>query len=265
MGGYLILIYFIFFSFTNLSLHIANISPSSNTCARSLVTPWSSAHFISCTDRNFRGACDRGCPAEGSASGRRRGGGASGARVHDAARLCAGTWGGSPARPRNARVVETFSGAAHRLSVSRGGHRALTGLLFPEFGSDMAVPPAKMASVLNSPLWKPVFRHQLSPELGSAASWPTPPCQDSKEVSALAASFSLEWSLWADGFRFRHEPLGLRPHPTQRLAPGRQGPSLIQVVSTPSALGAGESCRGCSGNLLTELLTKPAECVSSSC
>uniref|UniRef100_A0A452QBR8 Zinc finger ZZ-type and EF-hand domain containing 1 n=1 Tax=Ursus americanus TaxID=9643 RepID=A0A452QBR8_URSAM len=43
------------------------------------------------------------------------------------------------------------------------------------------LPPAKMASVLNSPLWKPVFRHQLSPELGSAASWPTPPCQDSKE------------------------------------------------------------------------------------
>ncbi|XP_040485761.1 zinc finger ZZ-type and EF-hand domain-containing protein 1 [Ursus maritimus] len=54
-----------------------------------------------------------------------------------------------------------------------------------QFGSDMAVPPAKMASVLNSPLWKPVFRHQLSPELGSAASWPTPPCQDSKEVKDI--------------------------------------------------------------------------------
>lgn len=126
----------------------------------------------------------------------------------------------------------------------------------------MAVPPAKMASVLNSPLWKPVFRHQLSPELGFAASWPTPPRQDSKEVSALAAAFSLEWSVLADGFRFHHEPLGLRPHPTQRLAPERQGPSLVQVVPT---LGAGESCRGCSGSLLAKLLTKPAECVSSSC
>ncbi|XP_025720204.1 zinc finger ZZ-type and EF-hand domain-containing protein 1 isoform X2 [Callorhinus ursinus] len=54
-----------------------------------------------------------------------------------------------------------------------------------QFGSDMAVPPAKMASVLNSPLWKPVFRHQLSPELGLAASWPTPPHQDSKEVKNI--------------------------------------------------------------------------------
>ncbi|KAF3813425.1 hypothetical protein GH733_018578 [Mirounga leonina] len=54
-----------------------------------------------------------------------------------------------------------------------------------QFGSDMAVPPAKMASVLNSPLWKPVFRHQLSPELGLAASWPTPLHQDSKEVKNI--------------------------------------------------------------------------------
>ncbi|XP_044939088.1 zinc finger ZZ-type and EF-hand domain-containing protein 1 isoform X1 [Mustela putorius furo] len=54
-----------------------------------------------------------------------------------------------------------------------------------QFGSDMVVPPAKMASVLNSPLWKPVFRHQLSPELGLAASWPTPPHQDSKEVKNI--------------------------------------------------------------------------------
>lgn len=60
----------------------------------------------------------------------------------------------------------------------------------------MAVAPAKMALVLNSPLWKPVFRHQLSPELGLAVSWPTHLHQDSKEVFM---SFSLEHSLFADG------------------------------------------------------------------
>lgn len=46
----------------------------------------------------------------------------------------------------------------------------------------MALPQAKMALVLNSPLWKPVFRHQMCPELGEEASWPTHPHQDSKEV-----------------------------------------------------------------------------------
>lgn len=46
-------------------------------------------------------------------------------------------------------------------------------LLFAELGSNMAVPQAKMALVLNSPLWKPVFRHQIHPELGLEASWPT--------------------------------------------------------------------------------------------
>uniref|UniRef100_A0A8C4M196 Zinc finger ZZ-type and EF-hand domain containing 1 n=1 Tax=Equus asinus asinus TaxID=83772 RepID=A0A8C4M196_EQUAS len=47
---------------------------------------------------------------------------------------------------------------------------------------NMAVPQAKMALVLNSPLWKPVFRHQICPELGLEASWPTHPHQDSKEI-----------------------------------------------------------------------------------
>ncbi|KAF6300206.1 zinc finger ZZ-type and EF-hand domain containing 1 [Rhinolophus ferrumequinum] len=51
-----------------------------------------------------------------------------------------------------------------------------------QLGGNMAVPQAKMALVLNSPLWKPVFRHQISPELASEASWPTHPHQDSKEV-----------------------------------------------------------------------------------
>ncbi|XP_023509054.2 zinc finger ZZ-type and EF-hand domain-containing protein 1 isoform X1 [Equus caballus] len=51
-----------------------------------------------------------------------------------------------------------------------------------QLGSNMAVPQAKMALVLNSPLWKPVFRHQICPELGLEASWPTHPHQDSKEI-----------------------------------------------------------------------------------
>ncbi|XP_011358360.1 zinc finger ZZ-type and EF-hand domain-containing protein 1 [Pteropus vampyrus] len=54
-----------------------------------------------------------------------------------------------------------------------------------QLGSNMAVPQAKMALVLNSPLWKPVFRHQISPELGLEASWPTHPYQDSKEVKNI--------------------------------------------------------------------------------
>lgn len=155
-------------------------------------------------------------PRKGSAVGHPCGGAAS--------RLCAsvlGNGGGSPARPQ----------IAHRLSVSRGRHRALTSrLLFPEFGSDTAVPPAKMASVLNSPLWKPVFRHQLSPELGLAASWPTPPHQDSKEVFTLAASFYLAWSPFADGCCFHYEPLCWRPHP-------HSAPSALKAGAIPCSCG----------------------------
>ncbi|XP_059989649.1 zinc finger ZZ-type and EF-hand domain-containing protein 1 isoform X5 [Lagenorhynchus albirostris] len=54
-----------------------------------------------------------------------------------------------------------------------------------QLGSNMAIPQAKMALVLNSPLWKPVFRHQICPELGSEASWPTHPPQDNKEVKNI--------------------------------------------------------------------------------
>ncbi|XP_036308212.1 zinc finger ZZ-type and EF-hand domain-containing protein 1 isoform X3 [Pipistrellus kuhlii] len=54
-----------------------------------------------------------------------------------------------------------------------------------QLGSDMAVPQAKMALVLNSSLWKPVFRHQICPELGLEASWPTHPQQHSKEVKNI--------------------------------------------------------------------------------
>lgn len=62
----------------------------------------------------------------------------------------------------------------------------------------MAVPQAKMALVLNSPLWKPVFRHQISPELGLEASWPTHPYQDSKEVFTLLLFFYLEWKVFTN-------------------------------------------------------------------
>ncbi|XP_033279065.2 zinc finger ZZ-type and EF-hand domain-containing protein 1 isoform X1 [Orcinus orca] len=54
-----------------------------------------------------------------------------------------------------------------------------------QLGSNMAIPQAKMALVLNSPLWKPVFRHQICPELGLEASWPTHPPQDNKEVKNI--------------------------------------------------------------------------------
>ncbi|KFO20363.1 Zinc finger ZZ-type and EF-hand domain-containing protein 1 [Fukomys damarensis] len=54
-----------------------------------------------------------------------------------------------------------------------------------QLGSNMAIPQAKMASVLNSPLWKPVFRHQICPELELEASWPTHPHQDGKEVKNI--------------------------------------------------------------------------------
>ncbi|KAK7804179.1 hypothetical protein U0070_022487 [Myodes glareolus] len=52
-------------------------------------------------------------------------------------------------------------------------------------GSNMAVSQAKLASVLNSPLWKPVFRHQISPELELEANWPTQQHQDGKEVKNI--------------------------------------------------------------------------------
>ncbi|KAM5273501.1 zinc finger ZZ-type and EF-hand domain-containing protein 1 [Ctenodactylus gundi] len=54
-----------------------------------------------------------------------------------------------------------------------------------QLGSNMAVPQAKMASVLNSPLWKPVFRHQICPELELEPSWPTHPQQDGKEIKDI--------------------------------------------------------------------------------
>lgn len=123
------------------------------------------------------------------------------------------------------------------------------------------VPPAKMASVLNSPLWKPVFRHQLSPELGLAASWPTPPHQDSKEVFTCAVFLpGTECLLIASASSVSPAIGVLTPAPP--LAARRQGPSLVPVVSTLRALGASESCGRCSGTL-AESLHEPVDCVSA--
>ncbi|XP_055983422.1 zinc finger ZZ-type and EF-hand domain-containing protein 1 [Sorex fumeus] len=54
-----------------------------------------------------------------------------------------------------------------------------------KLGSNMALSQAKMASVLNSPLWKPVFRHQICPELKLETNWPTHTSQNSKEVKNI--------------------------------------------------------------------------------
>ncbi|XP_006863340.1 PREDICTED: zinc finger ZZ-type and EF-hand domain-containing protein 1 [Chrysochloris asiatica] len=54
-----------------------------------------------------------------------------------------------------------------------------------QLGSNIAVPQAKMALVLNSPLWKPVFRHQICPELELDAHWPTHLHQENKEVKNI--------------------------------------------------------------------------------
>lgn len=67
----------------------------------------------------------------------------------------------------------------------------------------MAIPQAKMALVLNSPLWKPVFRHQICPELGLEASWPTHPPQDNKEVFVLLLSLYLEWEMFTNIYYFK--------------------------------------------------------------
>uniref|UniRef100_A0A8C9L839 Zinc finger ZZ-type and EF-hand domain containing 1 n=1 Tax=Pavo cristatus TaxID=9049 RepID=A0A8C9L839_PAVCR len=49
-------------------------------------------------------------------------------------------------------------------------------------GSEADLPPLKVTSVLNSPLWKPVFRHQMCPEAEPGASETSRGHQDKKEV-----------------------------------------------------------------------------------
>uniref|UniRef100_A0A8C8RK97 Zinc finger ZZ-type and EF-hand domain containing 1 n=1 Tax=Pelusios castaneus TaxID=367368 RepID=A0A8C8RK97_9SAUR len=44
------------------------------------------------------------------------------------------------------------------------------------------LPPSKVTSVLNSPLWKPVFRHQMCPEVTWEANEPSQVNQDKKET-----------------------------------------------------------------------------------
>uniref|UniRef100_A0A8C9EYV0 Zinc finger ZZ-type and EF-hand domain containing 1 n=1 Tax=Pavo cristatus TaxID=9049 RepID=A0A8C9EYV0_PAVCR len=48
-------------------------------------------------------------------------------------------------------------------------------------GSEADLPPLKVTSVLNSPLWKPVFRHQMCPEAEPGASETSRGHQDKKE------------------------------------------------------------------------------------
>ncbi|XP_042685889.1 zinc finger ZZ-type and EF-hand domain-containing protein 1 isoform X1 [Centrocercus urophasianus] len=51
-----------------------------------------------------------------------------------------------------------------------------------ELGSEADLPPLKVTSVLNSPLWKPVFRHQMCPEAEPGASESSRGHQDKKEA-----------------------------------------------------------------------------------
>ncbi|XP_032934073.2 zinc finger ZZ-type and EF-hand domain-containing protein 1 isoform X2 [Catharus ustulatus] len=51
-----------------------------------------------------------------------------------------------------------------------------------ELGSEGDLPPLKVTSVLNSPLWKPVFRHQMCPEALPGARQSSAKHQDKKEA-----------------------------------------------------------------------------------
>ncbi|XP_036610416.1 zinc finger ZZ-type and EF-hand domain-containing protein 1 [Trichosurus vulpecula] len=55
-----------------------------------------------------------------------------------------------------------------------------------QLGGDVGLPMAKVTPVLHSPLWKPVFRHQLCPAGVLRACGPTPP-QDGKESRSSQA------------------------------------------------------------------------------
>lgn len=76
-----------------------------------------------------------------------------------------------------------------------------------ELGSNLAISQAKLTAVLNSPLWKPVFRHQICPELELEASWPTHPHQDGKEVLTLLTLFCLGGALCLVSTALRYKPL----------------------------------------------------------
>lgn len=84
-------------------------------------------------------------------------------------------------------------------------------LFSTDLGSNMAVSQAKLASVLNSPLWKPVFRHQISPELELEANWPTHQHQDGKKVFILLSPFCLCGNLWLVTLSYKHCVFVLSP------------------------------------------------------
>uniref|UniRef100_A0A8C3R9W3 Zinc finger ZZ-type and EF-hand domain containing 1 n=1 Tax=Cyanoderma ruficeps TaxID=181631 RepID=A0A8C3R9W3_9PASS len=56
-----------------------------------------------------------------------------------------------------------------------------------ELGSEADLPPLKVTSVLNSPLWKPVFRHQMCPEAPPGARQNSAKHQDKNEVYARSS------------------------------------------------------------------------------
>ncbi|XP_068939360.1 zinc finger ZZ-type and EF-hand domain-containing protein 1 isoform X2 [Petaurus breviceps papuanus] len=57
-----------------------------------------------------------------------------------------------------------------------------------QLGGDVGLPVAKVTPILHSPLWKPVFRHQLCPEGVPGACGPTPLPQDDKENQSTRAA-----------------------------------------------------------------------------
>lgn len=94
------------------------------------------------------------------------------------------------------------------------------------------MPPAKVAAVLNSPLWRPVFRHQLRLELGFAARWPTRPHQDGEEVFTLPClpTCSGLSSLMVTALNYEHLCLHTPPH-WLLVAPRRRAPPQVHLVS----------------------------------
>ncbi|XP_078003749.1 zinc finger ZZ-type and EF-hand domain-containing protein 1 isoform X1 [Phascolarctos cinereus] len=67
-----------------------------------------------------------------------------------------------------------------------------------QLGGDVGLPMAKVTPILHSPLWKPVFRHQLCPEGYPGACGPTPPPQDAREFCFVFQSRSAQADVCRD-------------------------------------------------------------------
>ncbi|KAM8991703.1 zinc finger ZZ-type and EF-hand domain-containing protein 1 isoform 2-T2 [Ara ararauna] len=68
--------------------------------------------------------------------------------------------------------------------MGRLASRSMALKSFRELGSEADLPPLKVTAVLNSPLWKPVFRHQMCPEALLGASQSSMLHQDKKEAGS---------------------------------------------------------------------------------